>query len=576
MVSNREAADILDELAEVLDLQGANAYRVRAYRNAARTIEDLDERLADMVKAGRDLTELPGIGEAIASKLEEIVATGNLQELTKQRTATPATLSGLLRVEGLGPRKVQLLWEGLGVRDLSSLEDAARNGRLATLKGFGPQSERQILAAISRMGKVTERRIRPHVEARVRRLMQALAKAEGVERIEAAGSLRRRRDTIGDVDLVAAGAGDALFETLRSHPAVAQVIASGPTKMSVRLDTGLQVDLRLVAPASFGAALLYFTGSKQHNIRLRRRALERKFKLNEYGLFRGKRCIAGRTEAEVYDALGLETVPPELREDHGEIELAAKKALPKLIGLKDIKGDLHTHTDATDGRSPLTAMAEAARKRGHSYMAVTDHTQRTSIAGGMKPDGFKVQAKAINRLNARFESEGEKFRLLKGAEVDILKDGRLDLPDDVLAGLDVVVCSLHFREKQSGREHTERVLKAMSSPHADILAHPTGRLIGRRPQMDIDWARLADAAQDQGWAFEVDGDPMRQDLPDDLVRLAHAKGVMFSLDSDAHATHELGFQENAVMQARRGWLEAKDVVNAKSLADLRKWLDKRG
>ncbi len=399
--------------------------------------------------------------------------------------------------------------------------------------------------------------------------------APGIDRVESAGSNRRLRDTIADLDFVAAGgpkAAGRAMDALAAHSDVAKVLNRGPTKMSVRLTKGMQVDLRVVAPESFGAALVYFTGSKDHNVALRSLALDKDLKLNEYGVFRGEKRVAGETEKDVYKALGLPVIPPELREDRGEVQAALSGKLPRLVTKEDLLGDLHTHTDATDGRSSLQSMAKAAIKRGLRYMAVTDHTPRTAIAGGMPWSRFQSQFKAVDKVNRSFEDEGVDFRILKGAEVDILKDGRLDLPAKAFDELEVVVASLHFREDHDPQELTQRVLTAMGSGKAHILGHPSGRMMGKRDPIEHDWTVLIDAAKDQGWAFECDGAPLRQDLWDTVVHHCKKAGVRISIDSDAHATGELAYQQWALDQARRGWMEKDDVLNTRSADQLLKLL----
>jgi DNA polymerase (family 10) len=573
--TNEQLARMLDAKADELGAEGANPYRVRAYRRAARGVEGFGKPVEALVKQGADLRQIPGVGEGIAATLKALVEGGPLPEPKRPRPAPePQAAKDLRRVEALGPKRAKQLVEA-GIADLASLEKAAREGKLRGMPGFGESLERRILEALSRRTKDEDvRRIRPLLASLVHKLQDAVAAAPGIERVEPAGSYRRKKDTIGDLDLVAAGDHAAAAKALEGHPEAAHVIASGPAKTSVRLSKGLQVDLRCVPPESFGAALVYFTGSKDHNVALRALAKKKGLTLNEYGLFEGKKQVAGRTEAEVYGALGLPFIEPELREDRGEVEAALKGKLPKLVTLADLKGDLHTHTDWTDGHSTLEGMAKAAARRGLKYIAVTDHTPRTAIAGGMKWERHLEQHKEIDALNKRFEAAGKDFRLLKGAEVDILKDGTLDLPAKALESLDVVVASLHFRERHTPKELTERVLKAMGTGRADILGHPSGRMMPKRPPMEHDWARLIDAAKDQGWAFEADGQPWRQDAWDTLLHHCKKAGVRIATDSDAHSTGELAYIEFAVDQARRGWAETGDVLNTRSAKDLVKLLRK--
>ncbi|HUR24732.1 MAG TPA: helix-hairpin-helix domain-containing protein [Candidatus Thermoplasmatota archaeon] len=575
-VTNEQVARILYERADALTLEGANQFRVRAYRKAARSIEGLGKSVATLVAIGHDLTQIPGVGEGLAEAVKAIVKDGVIPvSKAKPTKPVPKGATELMGFPGLGPKRARQLAEA-GISSRAELEAAATEGRLRTMKGFGATLEASILEGLRNQPKQAERRrIRPLLVTVAERLRGVIAGAPGIERVEPAGSYRRLRDTVADFDFVAVGdeaAAQAAMDALADHLEVSQVLNRGPTKMSVRLTKGMQVDLRVVPLESFGAAMVYFTGSKEHNVALRALAMKRKWKLNEYGLFAGEKRVAGATEEDVYKALGLPVVPPELREDRGEVQAASQGKLPRLVSLSDLQGDLHTHTDATDGHSSLESMAKAAIRRGLRYMAVTDHTPRTSIAGGMPWPRFQAQSKLVDKLNKGFEDKGVDFRILKGAEVDILKDGKLDLPASALEQLEVVVASLHFREKHTPQQLTDRVLKAMGTGHADILGHPSGRLLGKRDPMEHDWTRLIEAAKDQGWAFECDGSPWRQDLWDTLVHHCKKAGVRISCDSDAHSTGELAYTQWAVEQARRGWMEKDDVLNTRSADELLKLL----
>lgn len=575
-VTNEQVARILYERADALALEGANEFRVRAYRKAARSIEGLGKSVATLVAMGQDLTQIPGVGEGLAETVKAIVKDGVLPApKSKPSKPVPKGASELMGLQGLGPKRAKQLAEA-GITSREELEAAASEGRLRTMTGFGATLEASILEGLRSQPKQAERRrIRPILVTLVARLEKTIAAAPGIQKVESAGSNRRLRDTIADLDFVAVGdekAAQAAMDALAGHPEVGQVVNRGPTKMSVRLTKGMQVDLRVVPPESFGAAMVYFTGSKDHNVALRSLALKKEWKLNEYGLFHGERRLAGATEKDVYKALGLPVIPPELREDRGEVQAALAGTLPDLVSQADLQGDLHTHTNATDGRSSLESMAKAAIKKGLRYIAVTDHTPRTSIAGGMPWARFQQQFKLVDRLNKGFEDGGVDFRILKGAEVDILKDGKLDLPRSALEQLEVCVASLHFREKHTPKELTDRVLKAMGTGHADILGHPSGRMLGKRDPIEHDWTTLIDAAKDQGWAFECDGSPWRQDLWDTVVHHCKKAGVRIAVDSDAHATSELGYQQWALDQARRGWMEKDDVLNTRSAKDLLKLL----
>jgi DNA polymerase (family X) len=585
-VTNEQVARVLEAHADALGLDRANPYRVRAYQKAARAIAAHKKSVAQMVAGGEDLRAIPGVGEGLAKMVAEIVATGKLPVAAaaprvdpgrkgdaQASNANPAA-AGLAKLGDVGPKRAGAL-AAAGFATLEDVERAAREGRLRGLPGFGAALEKRLLEALEQRARSPDqdvRRIRPLVVYLERRLARAIAKAPGVERLEAAGSFRRKRDTVADLDFVAVGGAAAAMDALAAQPEVGRVLNRGPTKSSVQLTKGMQVDLRVVPPESWGAALLYFTGSKEHNVRLRALAQGKGWKLNEYGLFDGDRRIAGATEDEVYEALGLPFIAPELREDRGEVEAALAGKLPTLVTREDLKGDLHTHTNWTDGANTLETMAKAARSRGLEYIAVTDHTPRTAIAGGMPWARHQKQHRLVDELNRQYGKEGLDFRILKGAEVDILKDGRLDLPVAGLAGLDVVVASLHFRERQSPKELTDRVLKAMGTGVCDILGHPSGRLLGKRPGMEHDWTRVLDAAKDQGWAVECDGSPWRQDLWGELLHQAKTSKVKVALDSDAHSTSEFDYLEWAVDQGRRGWLEPKDVLNTRSAKQLLKLL----
>ena len=580
-VSNLEVARLLDAKADALTRRGENPYRVRAYRKAARAIEAHAEPVAAMLAAGRDLRGIPGVGEGIAAQVRDLVATGQLPGGAPPPKAE--TGADLLALESLGPKRAAEL-VAAGITSIEDLAAAARDGRLRDLPGFGKGLEARVLAALDQRdgAPAAPRRIRPLLVPLAASLREALAALPGVADVAVGGSYRRGRDTVADLDLVAsttpAGA-KAAAKALTGMPATARVLGSGETKTSVVLGgaprdeaRGLQVDLRCVPRKSYGAALLYFTGSREHNIALRGIAHRKGLKLNEYGLFDGDRQVAGADETGIYAALGLPFIEPELREDRGEVEAAQAGRLPRLVRRADLLGDLHTHTDRTDGRNSLQAMAKAAQARGLRYMAVTDHTPKTAVAGGMPWRRFQEQFKEVDRLNRGFEEAGAKFRILKGAEVDILEDGRLDLPAAAFDELEVVVASLHHRAKQSPKELTARVLKAMGTGHAHILGHPSGRMMPDRPPVDHAWERLVDAAKDQGWAFEADGQPWRQDAWDTLLHHCKKAGVRISIDSDAHAVSEFEYQDWALDQARRGWMEKGDVLNTRTAAQLLKLL----
>jgi DNA polymerase (family X) len=555
---NFEIARVLEEIGDLLQIQGGNPFRVRAYQNAARLVRDRSEPITDWIRDERPLTELPGIGPDLAEKIATIARTGDLPLLKELQTKVPKGLRELLSIPNLGPKRALALFQTLGVRSRDDLLHAAREGKLRKLPGFGPKSEEKILRGIETLATTARRLPIPEATPYAEGLRARLAALPGVSQVEIAGSFRRFRDTVGDLDvLVTTRHPKKVMESLATFGAVEEVLLSGPTKTSVRLKNGLQVDLRAVPSSSYGAALLYFTGSKDHGIALRRLALKKGLKINEYGLWRGKTRVAGKTEREIYEALGLVWIPPELREARGEIELAQRDQLPKLVELSDLKGDLHSHTTATDGRGTLEEMAQAAKKRGYSYLAITDHSKRVTVAGGLNGAELRKHWKEIDRLNAKLSG----IQLLRGVELDILEDGTLDLPDRVLAEADWVIASVHYGQRQSKEEITRRVLKAIRSPYVSAIAHPTGRLIGKREPYEIDFDTILQAAADYGCALEANGQPMRLDLNDSLLYEARERGVSIVIDSDAHTPEELSFTRFSLSQARRAGFEADQVWN---------------
>jgi DNA polymerase (family X) len=569
-IVNADVAAVFSRIADLLEVQGANPFRIRAYRNAARNVGELGSSVEAMLARGEDLDALPGIGPDLAGKIEEIVATGTCKQLQLLLQQVPPALTELLAIPRLGPQRVRALHHELGIETLQELLAAARDGRIGQVKGLGPRMEQQILeAATSRLAQ--ERRFKLPVALQVAdALLSELKSVPGVRQAVEAGSLRRMRETVGDLDLlVTAARGSPVMDRFTGSPDVQTVLSKGSTRSSVMLRNGLQVDLRGVPPASFGAAWLYFTGSKAHNIALRRLAQEGGLKLNEYGLFRGDESIAGETETAVYRALGLPFIEPELREDRGEIEAARGHRLPRLVRLADLRGDLHSHTRDSDGHDTLEAMALAARARGWQYLAVTEHSKRLAMARGLDADRLARQMDRIDELNARLD----RIVLLKGVEVDILEDGALDLPDAVLRRLDLVVGAIHHRFDLPRDRQTDRLLRAMDHPHFSILAHPSGRLIDERPPCDIDLPRVIRHARERGCFVELNAHPARLDLTDLACRLARDEGVLVSVNSDAHSTLEFDNLALGIGQARRGWLRAGDVLNTRSLEALRPLLE---
>ena len=570
-VTNAEIAAVFEQLADLLEVEGEeNPFRIRAYRNAARVIRGLDRSLAEMVARGEDLEALPRIGHELAAKIREIVETGRLRALERHRRAVPRGLAELLQVPGLGPKRIQRLREALGITNLRELARAAREGRLRTLPGFGAKTEQNILREIEALDRRTRRFLRAEVEEMAEALRDYLAGLPGVDEVVVAGSYRRWKETVGDLDILVTAAPDSgVSDAFVAHEAVERVLSHGDTRASVVLrHTGLQVDLRVVPDDSFGSALHHFTGSRAHNIALRRLARERGLKINEYGVFRGRRRIAGDTEASVYASLQMPWIPPELREDRGELQAAQRHRLPTLIEPRDLKGDLHCHTDATDGAASLEQMAEAARRLGHRYLAITDHSHHLTVAHGQDAERLARQIDAIDAWN-----QGRRgFRLLKGVEVDILSDGSLDLPDDILARLDIVVGAIHSDFGLSRARQTRRLLRAMDNPNLHVIAHPTGRLIGRRDALALDIDRILAHAAETGVAMEINSQPERLDLNDELARAAAEQGVRLVISSDAHDTSQLGLLRYGVAQARRGWVGPEQVLNTRPWGELKRLL----
>jgi len=569
---NTEIVDIFNEMGDLLEIEGANTFRVRAYRNAALTLAALPQSLADMVARGEDLTELPGIGEDLAGKIREIVRSGQLQALEDLHARMPPHLRELLRIPGLGPKRVRILRDDFGIGSIPELKTAAEKKLIRTHAGFGEKSEQKILAEIARLQGAGTRVKWIVAEEIANSLVKYLRAQDGIRDVEVAGSFRRRKETVGDLDiLITADEGTAVMDHCVAFDEVVNVLGRGPTKCSLRLHSGLQVDIRLVPKESFGAALHYFTGSKAHNIAVRRMGVSRNLKISEYGVFKGDRQIAGATEAEVYAQVGLPYIEPELREDAGEILAAQEGCLPRLITLEEIRGDLHCHTTASDGRSTLAAMAAAAGARGYEYLAICDHSRRLTMAHGLDAKRLREQIHRIDRLNATRRG----VTILKSCEVDILEDGSLDLPDDILRELDLTVCSIHYKLDLPPAQQTARILRAMDNPFFRILGHPTGRLINQRLPSDLDMGKIMRAAADRGCCLELNAQPDRLDLSDIHCRMAREFGVKLVISTDAHRTTDLDYMRLGVAQARRGWLEAKDILNTRPLAELKKFLQRR-
>lgn len=571
-IHNADVAEAFEEIGDLLAIEGENPFRIRAYRRAAQIVRTLPRELAE-IHDPEEYDDLPGIGKDLARKITELVATGRLKALERLRREVPPGVRELLSLPGMGPVHVRALMTQLHVKDRSSLERALAEGRLAQVRGFGPALRTQLQVALATEPvRGRSKRLPLAIAAQYAEpLRRYLASVPGVSRVEIAGSYRRGRDTVGDLDvLLCAPSGADLFTSLERYSDLRELSAAGTTKASGVLRNGLQVDLRVVPAESFGAALHYFTGNKDHNIHTRRLAQERGWKLSEYGLFDGKRRLAGETEEGVYRALGLTFVPPELREDRGEIEAAARHALPRLIERADLRGDLHVHTNASDGHDSLERMAAAARAQRLSYLAITDHAKHIGIVRGLDADRLAHQAEAIDALNESLSD----LTLLKGVEVDILEDGRLALPESVLARLDVIVIAVHDHFRLSEAKQTARILRALECSHVTILAHPSGRLLEERAPYAFDFERVLDAVHERGCFLEVNGQPSRLDLDDVHVKAAVDRGVRLSIASDAHSVDQLANLEGGVRQARRGWARKESALNALPLGELRKHLTK--
>jgi len=578
-MENAEIARVFEEIADLLELTGGDRFRTRSYRNASVIVEGLAESLSALYEQGADhLKGIPGIGESLKAKIIELLTTGKCayhEELLKQM---PAGMLDILKVSGIGPKKAALIHKELGVSSVDELEKAAETGSLRELAGLGETSEQKILKAVKEFKSRSGRYTLPVAVRLANLLSEYIGKVPGVIKVEAAGSLRRWKEDIGDIDILAACDGPSLvMESFAAHPEVKEVLARGETKTSVVLRAGIQVDLRVVEKDSFGAALQYFTGSKAHNVALRDRAKRMGLKISEYGVYGepGGKRVAGKTEEDVYGAVGLAWIPPELRENRGEIEAAEEGRLPKLLSVKDIRGDLHSHTTESDGGFSLEDMAGAAMKRGYEYLAVTDHSKAVGIAHGLDEKRVIAQIEAIDAFNARLKKAGKKFTVLKGTEVDIRADGTLDHPERLLKRLDCVVASVHSSFRMSSDEMTARVVRAIRSGLVNIIGHPTGRLIGEREPIEIDMEAVMDEAKKYGVAFELNSYPERLDLNDTHLRLARKKGLLVAVSTDAHSTAHFENINYGVHIAARGWLEKKDVLNTRPLKELLKILKRQ-
>jgi len=565
-VKNREVAGVLYEMAELLELHAENSFKIIAYSKAARAMESMKEDIEQLCKEGR-LQSIPGVGKAISEKVEEYLRTGQIQAHQDLLKKTPAGLAELLKISGLGPKTIFMLHEKLNITNLDELEKAVREHRIRRLPRMGPKSEKNILKSIERYRKRSTRILYSTAEPVVSEVLAYLKSLEGLEHITAAGSYRRGKETVGDIDILAtATRPDEIVAAFVRMPMVEEVLSRGPTKASVIVKETIQVDLRIVEHRSYGTVLQYFTGSKEHNVLLRQLALDRGYSLSEYSLKRlsdGQDLFFDREE-DVYAHLGLQYIPPEMREDRGEIEAARQGRLPELVSLMDIRGDLHVHSDWSDGRASIIEMARAAQALGYEYLALCDHSPSVGIAGGLAPEKLEEKIEAIAAVNEALEG----LTVLVGTEVDIKADGKLDYPNELLARCDVVVASVHMGQQQKEREITGRLISAIENEFVDIIGHPTGRIINQREPYEVDMKAVLDAAARTGTAMEINAYPTRLDLNDVYARMAKDMGVKMSINSDAHEPEQLKVMKFGVNVARRGWLEKKDLLNALSLQDL--------
>ncbi len=570
-MENAEFAKIFWEIADFLELKEDNPFKIRAYRKAAQNIESLSDDLENVYKKGglEALEDIPGIGEKIAGKIEQIIRTGKLDLHQKLVKSFPKGFIELMNTPGLGPKTATMLYKKLKIDSREKLEKAAKAGKLRGLPGMGAKKEENILKGIELKKKVTGRFLLNDAWKHADAIVNSLKKLKEIKEIVPAGSLRRWKETVGDIDiLVIAEKSEKIMDAFTKLPNIERVLAKGPTKSSIVLKDGMQADLRVLEPKSFGAALHYFTGSKQHNIQIRTLGVKKGLKISEYGVFRKNKYIGGKTEEEVFRAVGLPWIPPEMREGTGEIEAAQKGKLPKLIELDDIRGDLQMHSKWSDGGNTIEQMAEYAKKLGYEYIAITDHSKAVRVAGGMDEKEVLRQIKEIDKINKKLKG----ITVLKGIEVDILADGSLDLPDRVLKELDVVVAAVHSRFKMPEKEMTQRIISAFKNKYVNILSHPTGRIIGRREPYQVNMEEIIKAARDSGTYLEINAYPERLDINDIYCRRAKEKGILISIDTDAHVFSQLEYMKYGVAVARRGWLEKKDIINANPLAKLKKLL----
>ncbi|OGF82579.1 DNA polymerase III [Candidatus Giovannonibacteria bacterium RIFCSPLOWO2_01_FULL_46_13] len=581
MAKNEEIAKILFELAEMYEMQNI-PFKPRVFERASESVASLEDDVADLYKEGglKALEGIPSVGRGIAERIEEYLKTGEMKEYNQIKKKFPVDIAELSSIDGVGPKLINLLYTKLKIRTVADLEKAAKGGKLRSLPRMGAKLEAKILKGIEFKREGGGRFALGEALPMSRAIKDRLLKITDAEEVEVAGSVRRMQETIGDLDfLVVSGNPKKISDYFVKMPEVAHIYARGETKVNVRLKSGIDADLRIVPKKSFGAALQYFTGNKDHNVEVRKIAIKKGYKLNEYGLFRGKKNIAAESEEEIYKKLGMSLPPPEMRLNLGEIEAALRQAqgkpggLPNSIGYDDLRGDLQTQTSWTDGKNSIEEMAREAEKIGHEYIAITDHTRSLAMTGGSDEKKLARQAKEIDRVNEKFSarggsaSGGKNIKILKGAEVNIMKDGSLDIDDEALAKLDVVGAAVHSLFNLTKKEQTERIIRAMENPNVDILFHPTGRVINRRKPYDVDMEKIIKAAKRTGTILEIDGHPWRLDLKDEHIRMAREAGVKMVIDTDAHSTSELHYLEYGIAQARRAWCTKKDIINTLPLKE---------
>lgn len=567
---NKQISEIFQEIGDILEIKDENRFKILAYHRASQIIRNLASDLGKIYKKDpKRILEINGIGKDLYLKIVEIIETGKCDYHQRLLDEIPAGVLDMLRLRGVGPKKVKMFYITLGLKSLKELEKACRSGKIHVLPGMGEKTELSILKAIDDMQRFSERTLMPFALEEAKLIIEYMKKNKSVKNIEYGGSLRRRKETVGDIDiLVSSTKKDApeIMDHFVKYSEVENVLAHGETKSSIVLITGIQVDLRVVEPKSYGAALHYFTGSKAHNIKIRDMAKKKGMKVSEYGVFKGKKQIAGKTEEEVFKSVGLPFIIPELRKDDGEIEAGLKNKLPDSIELKDIKGDLHMHTNESDGTQDLETVAEECYKHGYKYIAITDHSKTSAIAHGLDQKRLLKQYKEIDKLNKKYKDKD--FEILKGCEVDILKDGKLDFSDEILAQMDIFPASVHSGFTMPKAKMTDRIIKAMSNPYVKIIGHPTGRLINRRDAYELDMDAIIDAAKEYKVALELNAQPLRLDLKDTYLRRAKEKGVKIVIGTDSHHTSQRVYMQYGIYMARRGWLEKKDVLNTRSLSKL--------